>query len=158
MKRTQAFILILTFLAFSSSVGSFLYFRYTEDIDLEACRREQNEVRSGGGMTLNHACDPSSHPAFLLSIALIISIAGIFAVVKNQIFSTILFIFATVHFPYWFWWTRKALLVAESIDSVQGIDLFLFRANAFDIVTLVLLLSILAFQIANIRARRRSSD
>jgi hypothetical protein len=148
MKRSRIILLALALFALGTSIASSVAYNLRVNAEIEAYKIEQAESKANGEMSFSGAyCYPGRHPSFLFFISALIAVGGgLLLLCKNAVWSFLGFLSAFASFPFWYWSTELSLSMAENIESVVGVDRFLYKASVFDLLSLTLLLSIITFQ------------
>ena len=147
MSTNRVICLVLAIAAVASSIASSATYNREEEAKLQAYYVEQEEIKARGEITFSGPyCVPDRHPQFLILLTtLLITGSFILVIAKNLLWSLPAFLSALLMFPYWLWDTRWAISMAENV-AVEGLDLVLFRANAFDLFTLAFLSLVVVYQ------------
>ena len=142
-------VIFLTILAFSFSVVSyFTYIAKAERERNEYFREQELAQTKGEPVFAGPYCTPDRHPTVLLLIVALTGIAAACAgLLKKAGWSMLLNLAAFAVFGYWYMDTQRAI-VGNETAVLSGLDRYLWQANFFDIVTLVMLAVILAIHLA----------
>lgn len=150
MKTTRIILIFLTALALGFSVASSSAYKARDDAERAAYYQEQEETKANGGITFSGPyCYPDRHPGFLFGITVLIG-GATFCLFwfKSPLWSMPASLLAFLMYPYWYWWTWRAISMVESVDSIKGLDLYLYKANGFDLVVFSLLSLVIFIQSA----------
>ena len=162
VRPIRAILIILAATAFSFSIVSSTVYKARDDAERTADFQNLEDARMRGEITFSGPyCHPDRHPSVLFSITLVIGCTiGLLIFVKNPLWSLPFSVSALLMFALWYSETQEALAMAETI-SIGGIDLYLYKANGFDIGVLVLISAIVASQLVplfrSLRSRVRSN-
>jgi hypothetical protein len=134
-------VALITFAIFAtilSLVSLATYFVKSEN-EAVKCLQEQNELKLKHLVTFSHFCDADTHPRFLLTVSALNLIYFIcLLITRKSIYHTLALVSVLLLFPYWYWWTQRAIAYTESVN-LKGLDLYLYRATRIDLMVFGLL-------------------
>lgn len=151
-------LILIASLAFGFSLLSWSTYTVRESAKQEAFFRDQEKTRSEGGIIFSGPyCFPDKHPHFLLLNSLFLAINLVSAIIFRRpglSFAPVVLAFSI--FPYWYYWTKNAVAINETVPLEQ-LDRIFYHANEFDVIVCALISAAMVLQgfiLLNVLIRR----